>query len=299
MRKGLIIATIIIVIGLLWYFFIKPQDYQIRVEAKTFPGTINQSLKAWNNSLNDASIVQLEDIKHLKQTVIFGDSTHIYTWNISVINDSTSQLKVDVKDPDHSLKNRLYIPFTDTNFEKGSRKFVTDFIKNLNQHRKEFKVTILEEEELPSTYCACVKHKTSQAKKAIGMKDSYPFLNSVLVSNGLQLNGVPFIETTDWDMANDSIAFNFCYPIIKTDSLPTIKDIIYKEFDGPKSLKAIYNGNYITSDRAWYALLDYAAKNNIKVDAKPIEFFFNNPNMGGDALLWKTEVFMPISESNE
>ena len=245
MRKKLIIVTIIIVIGLLWYFFIKPQDYQIRVEAKSLPGTINQSLKAWNNSLNDASIIQLEDIKHLKQTIIFGDSTFIYTWNISPINDSTSQLKVDVKDVNHSLKNRLYIPFMDTNFEKGSRKFVTEFIKNLNQHRKEFKVTILEVEELPSTYCACVMHKTSQTKKAIGMKESYPFLNSVLVGNGLKLNGVPFIETTDWDMANDSVA------------------------------------------------------NNIKVDAKPIEFFFNNPNMGGDALLWKTEVFMPLLDSDE
>lgn len=287
------------VIGLLWYFLIKPQDYQIRVEAKSIPGVINQALKAWNTTLPKASIRQLDDIEHLEQQITFGDSTYIYTWNISPINDSTSYIKVDVLDKEHSIKNKLFIPFTDTDFEKRSRKFVTEFIENLNQHRKEFKVTILEEEDLPSTYCACVKHKTSQTKKATAMKESYPFLNSVLVGNGLQLNGVPFIETTDWDMVNDSVAFNFCYPIIKTDTLPVIQNIIYKEFNGPKSLKAIYNGNYITSDRAWYALLDYAEKNNIEVEAKPIEFFFNNPNMGGDALLWKTEVFMPLTDQDD
>jgi hypothetical protein len=32
------------------------------------------------------------------------------------------------------------------------------------------------------------------------------------------------------------------------------------------------------------------------VEPKPIEFFFNNPNMGGDALRWKAEVFLPIKE---
>ncbi|MDP5062475.1 MAG: AraC family transcriptional regulator [Maribacter sp.] len=296
MKKALSITIAIICIALLWYFFIKSQDYQIRVKAKSFPGTINQSLKAWNTSLSNSTVVQLEDVKHLKQTIVSGDSTHTYFWNITTINDSTSQLKVDVIDIDNSFKNKLSIPFADTDFEKGSRKLVTDFMSYLNKHRKEFKVTILKEEELPSTYCACVQHNTIQTKKATAMKDSYPFLNSVLVGNGLQLNGVPFIEITDWNMNKDSVAFKFCYPIIKIDSLPVINDIIYKEFKGSKSLKAIYNGNYITSDRAWYALLDYAEKNNIKVKAKPIEFFYNNPNMGGDALYWKTEVFMPITE---
>tara|TARA_R110002051_G_scaffold143507_6_gene216508 strand:- start:20036 stop:20935 length:900 start_codon:yes stop_codon:yes gene_type:complete len=299
MRKAITITIFIICIGLLWYFLLKPQDYQIRVVAKSFPGTINQSLKSWNNSIDNASIVQLEDLKHLKQTIKSGDSTHTYIWNIFSINDSTSKIKVDVTDLDNSFKNKLLIPFTDTDFEKGSRKLVTDFISYLNKHRKEFKVTILNEEKLPNIYCACVKHKTIQSKKAIAMKDSYPFLNSILVGNGLKLNGVPFIETTDWNIANDSLAFNFCYPILKADSLPVIKDITYKEFNGLKSLKAIYNGNYITSDRAWYALLDYAEKKDIKVNGKPIEFFYNNPNMGGDALYWKTEVFMPLTEQDE
>ncbi|WP_036156943.1 GyrI-like domain-containing protein [Maribacter forsetii] len=299
MRKAITVTIFIICIGLLWYFLLKPQDYQIRVVAKSFPGTINQSLKSWNNSIDNASIVQLEDLKHLKQTIKSGDSTHTYIWNIFSLNDSTSKIKVDVTDLDNSFNNKLLIPFTDTDFEKGSRKLVTDFISYLNKHRKEFKVTILNEEKLPNIYCACVKHKTIQSKKAIAMKDSYPFLNSVLVGNGLKLNGVPFIETTDWNIANDSLAFDFCYPILKVDSLPVIKDITYKEFNGLKSLKAIYNGNYITSDRAWYALLDYAEKNNIAVNKKPIEFFYNNPNMGGDALYWKTEVFMPLTEQDE
>jgi effector-binding domain-containing protein len=296
MKKLITITIAIISIAILWYFFIKPQDYQIRVVAKANTGTINQALKAWNKTLPEASIHQLGNIGTLEQMVISGDSTHVYKWNISPINDSTSQIVVDVKDANFSLNNKIAVPFSDTNFEKQSRKTVTDFIESLNVHRKEFKITFMGEDELPSTYCACVEHKTLQSNKAFGMMESYPFINSVIASNEIQVNGVPFIETTDWNMQNDSISFNFCYPIIKTDSLPFIKNLVYKEFIGMKSLKAIYNGNYMTSDRTWYTLLDYAKENNIKIDPKPIEFFFNNPNMGGDALRWKAEVFIPIAE---
>jgi effector-binding domain-containing protein len=299
MKKGFTIAVAIILIGLLWYFFIKPQDYQVRVTAKSNAGVINQALKAWSKTLSKASLRQVIDLNHLEQMISFGDSTHIYEWNITQLTDSTSHLVVDIKDADHSLKNKLYIPFTDTDFEIKSRKTVTEFIESLNEHLKEFKVTFIGEEELPSTYCACVEHKTIQNKKAFAMMESYPFLNSVIANNGIEINGIPFIETTDWNMQNDSIVFDFCYPIIKKDTLPTIKNIVYKEFIGMKSLKAVYNGNYMTSDRAWYTLLDYAEKNGIEVDKKPIEFFFNNPNMGGDALRWKAEVYMPLSDSDE
>lgn len=299
MKKGFTIAVAIILIGLLWYFFIKPQDYQVRVTAKSNAGVINQALKAWSKTLSKASLRQVIDLNHLEQMISFGDSTHIYEWNITQLTDSTSHLVVDIKDADHSLKNKLYIPFTDTDFEIKSRKTVTEFIESLNEHLKEFQVTFIGEEELPSTYCACVEHKTIQNKKAFAMMESYPFLNSVIANNGIEINGIPFIETTDWNMQNDSIVFDFCYPIIKKDTLPTIKNIVYKEFIGMKSLKAVYNGNYMTSDRAWYTLLDYAEKNGIEVDKKPIEFFFNNPNMGGDALRWKAEVYMPLSDSDE
>lgn len=299
MKKGITIALSVLGIGLFWYFFLKPQDYQIRVKANSFPGNINQVLKVWNKTLPNASIEQKGDIEHLQQSIPFGDSTHIYQWQIIPLTDSTSRLKVDISDQQHSFLNKLYIPFTDTDFEKRSRKTVTAFIENLNEQIKEFKVTIIGEEQLNPSYCACVEHKTSQPKKALGMMESYPFLNSVIVANGIQLNGVPFIETTQWNTKNDSISFNFCYPIIRTDSLPKIQNVIYKELPAKKALKAIYNGNYITSDRAWYALLDYAKTEHIKVEPKPIEFFFNNPNMGGDALRWKAEVFMPLSDPDE
>jgi len=42
--------------------------------------------------------------------------------------------------------------------------------------------------------------------------------------------------------------------------------------------------------------MDYAEKNNLEVTGHPLEFFYNNPNMGGNELNWKAEIFMPLQE---
>ncbi len=94
----------------------------------------------------------------------------------------------------------------------------------------------------------------------------------------------------------DSIAFNFCYPIIKSDTLPQINGVQYKQIQEQKAIKTVFNGNYIISDRAWYTMIAYAKKNGLAIRKQPIEVFYSNPNMGGDELNWKAEVFMPLKE---
>ena len=93
---------------------------------------------------------------------------------------------------------------------------------------------------------------------------------------------------------NDSLHYNFGMPIIRSERLPMGTEIQYKRIFPKRALKAIYNGNYITSDRAWYALLDYAKNNSLEVDSTLIEVFHNNPNTGGDEENWKAEIYLPL-----
>lgn len=295
MRKIKFLIVFVLLGGLLWYLFIKPYDYLVTFESKTFPGVINQTIKTWNLSLDNSEIIEQKDINSLKQKITFNDSTYLYKWKIITINDSTSKVKVYIKDVHHSLKNRITFPFSDTDFEQRIKNTLVDFNNKLNEHIKSFKVTVEGVSKIKSTYCAYIPIKSTQLGKAKGMMQNFNLLSSFVLKNNIPLNGKPMVEITYWNMDNDSIHFNFCYPIIKNDSLPFDKIIKYKNIKNTKALKAIYNGNYISSDRAWYALIDYARKKNIKVEKKPIEIFYNNPNMGGNSLKWKAEVFLPIN----
>ncbi len=297
MRKILILVPVLLLVLLLWYLFLKPQDYQVNFKTKAIPGTIYETVKAWNMGFDSVVPIKFESPTHFEQTVVVNDSVHVYEWHISPVHDSLSEVEVNIKDPGNTLNNKISIPFSDTDFEKGARKTLIDFNNFLNEHLDDFKVSIEGEAELFTSFCACVPLQTEPEQKAKGMMANYSLLNSILVENGVDLNGPPFVEVLDWDLKTNSLSYNFCYPILRSEKLPNHPGIEYKRIFSKKTLKAIYNGNYITSDRAWYALVDYAEKNNIPIEKKPIEVFYNNPNMGGNELEWKTEVFMPIKET--
>ena len=210
------------------------------------------------------------------------------------MNDSITKVKVYVTDKANSFQNKLAIPFSETEFEKRSVRTVTDFMERLNEHIGDFKISSVDTAEIAPNFCAFISVKTTQMGKASKMMYNFPILNGFLAKNKFETAGAPFIEITKWDRSNDSITYDFCYPIVKLDSLPTSPLIKYKDFKGVKGLKAIYNGNYITSDRAWYALLGWAKNQGVEVIEKPIEIFHSNPNFGGNELEWKAEVFMPL-----
>ena len=298
MKKKIYLAFVVVAMFLAWYIFIKPYDYTIRFTSKTFPYTINQTIKSWGTTKADVSeTYQLDNIYNLKQTLKFGDSVHEYHWQIKHLTDSTSQVIVDIKDNkwSNSFWNKIEVPFSSTDFSKRSERTVLDFMNVLKDHVDNFKVSIVGIEDMPVKYLAYVQIEENHMGKASGMMKNYSFLSQVLLKNKLELDGVPMVEVTNWKRDKDSITFNFCYPIKLSDSLPKIKEVQYKQLKARKGIKAIYHGNYITSDRAWYALLDYAKENHLKVKEQPLEVFYNNPNMGGDALTWKTEVYLPLN----
>lgn len=276
-----------------WYV-LKPYDYTVTFKTKALIGTINQTLKLWNTNLDQSNPMQQIAMDELVQNLTFNGNDYDFHWQLSRINDSTTQVNIGIKDRHHSLSNKIDILFNDTDFEKKVRQTMADFMLVLSTHLEKFEVEIEGESTFPSTYCAYIPITTKQFLKAKGMMENYGILSTFLVENGVELNGRPMVEVTSWDTAKDSISFNFCYPILKKEGLPVHPTVKYKEIQGVKAIKAIYNGNYITSDRAWYALIDYANANAIPLKQTPIEVFNNNPNMGGDELNWQAEIYLPI-----
>ena len=296
MKKFSAIIGFLTIGFLLWYLIIKPYDYLVTFKVKTSAGTINQSIKLWNTSLENSSPIQQENLKNLTQQIKIKDSTFNYDWSISSVNDSISKVNVYVTDIDHSFANKISIPFGTTDFEKRTQNIITNFIDKLKEHLNKIRVRVVGIDSTRTTYCAYIPMKGLQIEKARGMMQNYSLLTSVLSAENIEMNGTPFVEITNWNTQNDSIAYNFCFPVIKSDSLPIDPRIQYKQYSGVKALKASYNGNYITSDRAWYALLDYAGNNDIEIVKKPLEVFYSNPNFGGDELKWEAQIYLPIKD---
>ncbi|MGA9269222.1 MAG: GyrI-like domain-containing protein [Lutimonas sp.] len=294
MKKILGILLVALLGFFIWLMFLKPYDFIAVLDAKSVPGTVNHTLKTWSRSIEDSDIRQTGDMNHILQELRFNDSLFLLDWKLSRKNDSLTRVEVGVSLEKKNPFMRILNLFSDTDFKRRSRNTILDFNEILKEHLASFRVSVDGEASLEPTFCAYVTIEDGQFQKALGMMQNYSLLSNVLLENNIELSGMPFVEVTYWDQEKEKLKYNFCYPIVKKDSLPKNGLVSFKQFKGGQYLKATYNGNYISSDRAWYALLDYAKQQGIEIEEKPVEVFFNNPNMGGDELDWRADIYMPM-----
>jgi effector-binding domain-containing protein len=194
--------------------------------------------------------------------------------------------------------NRITAPFFKSEFKEDiigiSKEFKEGVHLNLTDKFKVNKVVLGQLPEL--NYAFVEVKKVSVFNKAEQMmKHNYELIHQV---DELKIprTGFPFVIVTDWDIDKNEIDYRLC---IEIDSIVkhTIRGTLkFDQLAAQPSLKTIYNGNYIYSDKAWFALHDFALRKNYDVNLKPIEFFHNNPFTDTKEIEWVTEVFLPLSQ---
>jgi len=292
-KKVLLILTLLVLLGLGWYMFIWPYQLRVRFTTATLPGGIIQTFKVWEKTLDHSEILEIRE-DQISQKVLLGDTEYHFVWKFDAKSIDETEVKVLVSQDDNEWRNKMSVPFVKTQIEEDSEAFVRDFFTKINELLNKINVKVKGEVTLQSQFCFCKTLKTTQHGKAGGMMENYAILSDALEFARLKVTGPPLVEVLSWDRKADSLAFDFCFPVQKADSLPPFRDFHYKEIPGQKALAAIYNGNYITSDRAWYALQYYAEQNDYQPTGEPLEIYYSNPNTNRDEKNWKAEVFLPV-----
>ncbi|WP_298486220.1 hypothetical protein [uncultured Maribacter sp.] len=301
MKKVFLFSLLsVLFITLLWYFFIMDYDYKVTFETNHPSGVVYNTLVNWNNwepkSKKMVSIRSKKPFLEVSHDLEVFDSIVEIDWRIQKKTDTITKVTAFFKDKENSLFQKLRIPFFKTAFVNRSILIAKNIREGLKIHKEEYKVssiekTIFTKKNVLYTTVSCKLHK-----KAKTMMKHTSVVMEYIKNNELLLNGDPFLEITDWNLKEDRITFNFCFPISKEDNFPKSDFIKFKSTNEKEALKLVFNGNYSISDRGWYALIDYAERNNIKVDFLPMEVFLNSPHSGGDYLEWEAEIYLPTQK---
>jgi len=298
------VIGLIILASLVYYLFVKKSDYIVKFEAKTSPGTLFKGVEDWSlvNNARDSCNYKIHEkipFKFIEESIETNGMELQLEWHFEAINDSLSKVKVEILEKEHSIYNRLTAPFFNTTFKKKSVSLIKEFKKGMDlQLENSFKVKIIGKDTIPELFYAYIKlTNTTLMNKAKEMMINNATLLNFLNKHHLKNADFPFLIVDKWDIENDLIDFRYCFRIVEKDSLPFHENIKFDKIQAKPAIKAIYNGNYKTSDRGWFGLYDYALRNEIKTINQPIEFFYNNPHYGGDELKWVAEIYMPIKNN--
>ncbi|WP_395043057.1 GyrI-like domain-containing protein [Flavobacterium sp.] len=300
-KKLLSAFVILFSVFLIWYLFIKKSDYTINFKAKAATRTIFQGIQDWSkvqsqNTNKKYKIIEKQNFDFIKQELISGTNSYTYSWKMNTINDSITQVSVDINEKNASIYNRLTAPFFNTKFKQEQLKKIEDFRDGLNQHLKTHKVKIDGVGTSEETLVAYINLKSVMQEKAQTMIMNDGKITGFLHNNSIKINGKPYLEVLNWEENKETLEFNYCFPIDKNTKIISDSLVKFKKLPALKGLMATYYGNYRTSDRAWFTLIDYAKNHNYKLSKKPLEHFFANPFNGGNELEWETKIIIPFSK---
>ena len=295
-----IAATGLISLFMIWYFVIKKSDYCISFKVKGATGTVFQGVQEWTAArlIKDKekyTFIEKQNFGFIKQRMEKEQVTMEYMWEINSINDSVTEVNVSIKDLNNSWYNKITVPFFNTDFKKEQIAKITDFKKGLEDHLKNFKVIIDGESLSTAVYVAYISLESPLQRKAQNMIGSDAMITGFLYNNNIEITGKPYLEITKWDLDSEALQFNYCFPVARNGKIVNDNNIKFKTIPAFRGLKATYYGNFRTSDRAWFALIDYAKKRNIKLKYQVLEHFLDNPFNGGDELKWETQIIMPLA----
>jgi effector-binding domain-containing protein len=260
-----------------------------------YQGILDWSYHLAQPAYTSFKVKQKEPYSYIEEEFTVDGSTYEVLWELENVNAVTS-VTFSVKEKGKSFYNRLTAPFVETAFKKTQIKNTLAFKKELEKHLENFIIEVDGEATSPAAFVAYISLASVMAEKGQTMIMNNSKVTLFLNEHGIEMAGKPFLEVTKWNVDSEALQYNFCFPIDKTDSLPQSDLIHYKTLPEKKCIKATYHGDYRTSDRAWFALYDYAKQQNIAIDLLPTEHFFNNPHHGGKEINWKAEVFMPLEK---
>jgi len=295
----------LVAIGLLafWYLFLKQSDYIIRFKVPTSPGVTYALIKDWSIELEKQEGTGIKILKDKKYQLLQlelkkSDRTYELFWKLQAENDSLTQVSLGFRQPGKRIWNRITAPFFKSEFKEDIIRISKDFKEGVKLNLTDkFKVNKVVLDKLPEMNYAFVEvKKISVFNKAEQMmKHNYELIHQV---DELKIarKGFPFVMVTDWDIDKNEIDYRLCIEIDPVDK-PTLRGTLkFDRLAAQPSLKTIYNGNYIYSDKAWFALHDFALRKSYEVSLKPVEFFHNNPFTDTKEIEWVTEVYLPLSQ---
>lgn len=307
MKKILLIFLALLLSGSVWYLFIKKYDYQFTMEAKYGPGSVYNEISEWKRlnpdiSKDNIAVSQGEPFKNLTQKVYsFDDEAVEFYWEFEKRNDSLTDVVLNVRSENNSLGNRLDImnPFVESNYIDSLKQHLLAYRLRLQNYQTAYRIQITDSiVNSPALDCICHTSKNIPVKgKAVEMVKTIDILEDYLLNRDLKLTGSPFVQVIKWNRDENIIDFDFCFPVnLPRDSRPN-GEVKFREIPSSKSLKAVFNGNYRLSHKAWFDLLYTAEEMELKTDGLPLEVFFNNPNVEStSSTTWKAEIYLPIGE---
>jgi hypothetical protein len=299
-KRVLWVTSALALLAAIWYFFLKPYHLSVGFNTPEASEVVYQHLLEWPVSAGDSleiNTLETEKPNSVIQQVERDSLKYRFNWSVERKAPGRTRVVARISALDFPLQEKLNLLLGTSSLKAAGAAQVRSVYQGLKNKSGSYRVHSFKDSLREPVYCAYISLKSQVDTKAAVMRSNIQKVMGYINQNELQLAGDPFLEITKWDRVTDSIEFNFCFPVVRTDSMPVPPREVKLKITQPlRGLKAEFNGNYRYSHRAWYYLLEKAGAESPEGGPQLVEVFLNDPHEAGDPLTWKALIYLPLEK---
>ncbi|MAZ27607.1 MAG: hypothetical protein CL868_11095 [Cytophagaceae bacterium] len=294
MKKIALILLILVVAGLSWYLFIKPYDYSVSFRTKYGPSAVYYDFLDARD-INTDSLLSTKKYSEIQQVKTLGDTIFNLRWHFAKASDSTTKVTVDVRDETHTVAARVNVlnPFN-SRYTDQLKSYFNEYNWLMDEKQREYTIgQTIKDTVFAARECICTSSSSKIRLKAHHMVEQLADLDDFFFENQVKPTGDPLLLLEKWNEPNDYITFDFCFPILKNDSLRLTPKTHFISLPSLPSYSAAYKGNYKYSHRQWAEMGSKLAEEGAAHQDTIIEVYHNSPLVDTNPKSWKATIYIP------
>ena len=295
-----LLSLLALVLAVFLFLYSRPCDYSVGFTTDAKPDVVYYHLLNWRTwNRKQQAQIKVRDkhpVSHMEHRVVLPDTLLDFRWEIKNLDDSLTKVSACVSDPGRKLKNRLTARVLPTAFKKSVQYNVLDIMRKLESMRETFDFSFEGPAKFEARHCVYMSVRCPVRQKAHLMIATVSDLNQFVRQNELGLDGDPFLLIHNWELGDDSVFFDFCFPVQHIDAIPFHPQISYRYVEEMQACKSVFHGNYSISDISWLNLAKGLEEAGHSPSGTLIEVYLNDPHSGGNELEWKAEIFLGIAK---
>ena len=219
-------------------------------------------------------------------------------WGFEKLDDST-QVTWST-DGEHSLMDKLFYAFSDTNFEDNmhqmNNKSFDDIEVLIQDAMEEFSISVNGVTDYSGGYYLYKTTSSTLKNIATTIANQYGVIGDFMKQHNISFSGMPFTIYHEMNIENQSVIISSGAPVKERVIVPDNSEVLCGLLPHTKVLKTTLKGNYTNLSKAWETAFKYIETHDLtQSELKPFEVYENDPGNFPNPAHWITHLYIPVN----
>lgn len=290
-KTGAIFVLLTCIVG---YFTLLPFDYKITFKSTNAPWLFYHIIQL---NQQEVTLIKQGENELAFESKPKEDSNYRLVWNMQSLENEETSVEVEVHFTQNRISEKMKILLGQSHAVNQTLDELKKLTDGLVTESSQYRWDTLQEDQIGSASCLCKSIESKISEKANQMNKNIDGIARYLP---IGKKDPPRLYINDMDLEEQTIQFDFCFPLPKKYELPELKDetLFVTEQPAIKGYAQAFFGNFSQSHRGWFKAIQKLEIVEKQIQFPAVEVFYDSPFSFSPENKWKSILYLSTSQRN-